>query len=322
MITYTNVANRTSFRLTLSIALACIAHSICKILTHFDTFMTRQTEISLRMLYWFTIASGLFTLLLIASIGTHLLLTLVIGSKLKLLMAFKGLYEVASLFLSLVLSHAVLYLFDSFTWDVDMHTYLFDGKLPLRKSVMWGVYLSWCLVCLVYCVGVFGYVNLKINRVGNMNASSGSLHIPIAPEGVNGISNWETLTARYSNKSQFQQEEMRSTAFRISLYCILPLVAEIWPVLCALVPHDSVWLYGMANVMPSSYGIACLALLLASPALDEPRMQIIKGVRRRLGLKSNASELRLDFAKLDASTIHLSPYQSREASISTNRPTL
>ncbi|KAJ2660491.1 hypothetical protein IWW48_002955 [Coemansia sp. RSA 1200] len=140
-----------------------------------------------------------------------------------------------------------------------------------------------------------------------------------------------------SNNSNSGGTATQSATLRVACYGLLPLATQIWPLAYALSRGNTrqpSWLYKLAHVAPSTQGILCLLLLVAAnPACDALWPAVWEAVtdfgrsRRRAGRDQGiaggangglgAPGLALAFARLGASssTIHLSPYQSRQTSM-------
>ncbi|KAI7825424.1 hypothetical protein BX661DRAFT_184509 [Kickxella alabastrina] len=227
--------------------LSCIIHSICRILTFHESIISHQSEASLRVLFWFTLASELLCSLFIT----------VLLEKLQVARRIQMLYECIALSASLIVSHPVLYMYNSVRF--------FDGMPFLYQPTVW----------------------ISVEKIH-------------APASTQRSHSWDEIILPRA-KDKIQQEETRRITLRIAF---LQLGAKEFP-----------WTYGLAIVMPSTQGLLCLALLVVTPAFDEPRARFAAYTRRRIGKNELVSEMRLDFAKLNLSTINLSPYHSRDSSI-------
>ncbi|KAJ2898650.1 hypothetical protein IWW38_001301 [Coemansia aciculifera] len=209
-------------------------------------------------------------------------------------------------------------------WDSQQQMVVFDGVLPLYLKSQWPVLLAWIVLSIVFCLGAsIGIVYIlkfsppvSTNGVKHSSSMSGGPRTPSASE---RSATWEELTISPLRSSQ-NNDGMQSMALRIACYGAIPLTTQLWSVICNLSSESmATWIYGMAYVMPSTTGILCLFLLVSNPACDEQRQRISDRVRfwgKEGEMRRAGAELRLDFAKLDASTIHLSPYQSRQGSVS------
>ncbi|KAJ1918168.1 hypothetical protein LPJ71_001710 [Coemansia sp. S17] len=245
------------------------------------------------------------------SISLHLLLT-VLMRKLYIARRLQQWYEVICIFLALLISHPILYMY-KVEWDGQM--LLFDGILPLYRKSQWPVYLAWIMLGIVFClcasIGVVYILKVSPPVIGKHNSAISSG--PRTPSASERSATWEELTL--SPIRGQNNDGMQSIALRIACYGSIPLITQLWSVICNLSP-SATWIYGMAYTMPSTTGILCLLLLVSNPAWDEDRHRLRDMIRYWGKDRRGRDELRLDFAKLDASTIHLSPYQSRQCSVS------
>ncbi|KAJ2839513.1 hypothetical protein FBU31_000681 [Coemansia sp. 'formosensis'] len=304
---------RTSFRLSASIAASSLISAACRLCAGHPAFMASQSETRLRILLWLQSGGDLCVGFLAMAISLHLLLT-VLMRKLYIARRLQQWYEALAVFLALLISHPILYMY-KVEWDPRLEMLVFDGTLPLYSKMQWPVYLVWVLLAMVFCLAAsIGIVYIlrfspPINGKHNSSISSG----PRTPSASERSATWEELTL--SPVRGQNNDGMRSIALRIACYGAIPLVAQLWSVICSLSSHSAIWVYGMAYVMPNTSGLLCLALLISNPAWDEDRQRLRNWIRYR-GKKRRREELRLDFTKLDASTIHLSPYQSRQCSVS------
>ncbi|KAJ2458798.1 hypothetical protein GGF42_001853 [Coemansia sp. RSA 2424] len=312
--------SRTSFRLSASISAASLVSSACRLCAYFPSFMAGQSETRLRVLYWLQSAGDLCVVFLAMAISLHLLLT-VLMRKLYIARRLQQWYEAICVFLALLISHPALYMYKKVEWDSHKQMLVFDGVLPLYHKSQWPVLLAWIVLSIVFCLGAsIGVVYiLKFAPPASANVVKQSSSIssgPRTPSASERSATWEELTL--SPLRGQNNDGMQSIALRIACYGSIPLITQLWSVVCNLSSKQmATWVYGLAYVMPSTTGILCLMLLIGNPAWDEHRQRIGNRIRylgKGRALRRAGDELRLDFAKLDASTIHLSPYQSRQCS--------
>ncbi|KAJ1760348.1 hypothetical protein LPJ54_006105 [Coemansia sp. RSA 1824] len=105
------------------------------------------------------------------------------------------------------------------------------------------------------------------------------------------------------------RRRVQFVALRLSCYALVPIFTHVWTLACAM--STASWLLNWAPIMASTQGIIFLLLLVINPACDELWLTFHTRMSKQECTKHET--LRLDFAQLDASTIHLSPYQSRSS---------
>ncbi|KAJ1799456.1 hypothetical protein LPJ59_001821 [Coemansia sp. RSA 2399] len=330
--------SRVPFRLTLWLAISSVLFSACRIVQYNNTAMERQSEIRLRVITWLTVASELCIVTVCLFISVHLILTVHLH-RLHAARRIQAWYDAAAVVCSLLIAHPVLYIYQSARWDADMHTVLFDDQVFLNKPTVWAVYLAWVALGIVACLGASAFVI----HGAFFARTKGFLRSPNSPSLASSTTNmcnssssnntvdahrtskllesathpWEELRVAPPHSDQ-QKAIMQPVTLRVACYSLLPLLTQIWPIAYAMAPRDTWWLYRMAFVAPSMQGIFCLMLLAANPACEELWQTIYDWVftRRHCDQEALNANLNLEFANLNASTIHLSPYQSRQASLS------
>ncbi|KAJ2757414.1 hypothetical protein GGI19_000015 [Coemansia pectinata] len=251
--------NRTSFRLSASIAASNLVSSACRLCTYHSAFMAEQSGTRLRILYWLQSAGDLCVVFLTMSISLHLLLT-VLMRKLYIARRLQQWYEVICVFLALLISHPILYMYKKVEWDGQLQMLVFDGVLPLYRKSQWPVYLAWVLLGIVFClcasIGVVFILKVSPPVSGKHNSSISSG--PRTPSASERSATWEELTL--SPLRGQNNDGMKSIALRIACYGSIPLITQLWSVVCNLSP-SATWIYGMAYSMPSTTGLLCLLLL-------------------------------------------------------------
>ncbi|KAJ2393918.1 hypothetical protein GGI23_004891 [Coemansia sp. RSA 2559] len=327
--------SRVSFRLTLWLAISSVIFSACRIIQYNNTAMERQSEIRLRVITWLTVASELCIVTVCLLISAHLILTVHLH-RLHVARRIQAWYDAAAVVCSLLIAHPVLYIYQSARWDHSMHAVLFDDQVLLNKPTVWAVYLAWVALGIVACLGASAFVI----HGAFFAHTKGFLRSPNSPSLTSSTTNmcsnssnavdahrtskllesathpWEELPVAPLHNDQ-QKAIMQPVTLRVACYALLPLLTQIWPVAYAMAPKGTWWLYRLAFVAPSMQGIFCLMLLAANPACEELWQTIYDRAftRQRCDQGVLNANLNLEFANLNASTIHLSPYQSRQASL-------
>ncbi|KAJ2355771.1 hypothetical protein GGF43_002488 [Coemansia sp. RSA 2618] len=225
-------------------------------------------------------------------------------------------YECVSVFVALAVTHPVVYMGHSVTWDPRVRALLFDQVDLLRLWQAWPVFLGWVSLCvvansimlLVICARMLDWRTRAMNSTGATSLTSSSTNCSNSSSAM-----WaEHFVCPF--RRQQQRHEVRLVALRIGLYALVPVVTEIWAIAYALARGHAMWLKEMASVMACTQGVVCLLLLAVNPACDGFWLMLRE---HRSGLKeAKREEQCLNFCHLDASTIHLSPYHSRSNSIS------
>lgn len=271
--------HRLSFRVAIGIGLSGICHSICQILLGHPGLMQRQTELQLRVLVWFNISSNVAIVLFMSFLMVYMFLTVVTQNE-KAGYKFKDCWgpEIAVLTMSLLVSHPILYIYDK----VEYQRYIqVNGNLPWYQKDWWGLEFAWILVGLVASLAISGLLWMK---------------------------------ARYPNKykdrfatmeSNEEKKQMRIPG-RLLATCLVMSLSQVWPLVCNL-QGGSQGLYGFAMLTTNLSGLLTLSCLLIT----------IEPFRRP---QDQETEIDLEEKPLDtfapqasdASTIHLSPYQSRQ----------
>ncbi|KAJ1664458.1 hypothetical protein IW140_003887 [Coemansia sp. RSA 1813] len=323
--------NRVPFRLTLWIAVSSVIFSACRI-SQYPT--NSQSATLLRITTWLTVASELCIVFVCMLISLHLVLTVLLH-KLHIARRIQTWYDAMAVFASLVIAHPILYIYH--TVESDAQVVFFDNQPLLSKPAVWAVYLAWAALGIVSTLGASAFVlyaaffsrNTQSLRsssslvasstASNMYCGSSSSNNTIDVNRTSKILEsahhpWEELPVAANNDQQ--KVIMQPVTVRVACYSLLPLVTQIWPVAYGLAPDSTWWLYRLAYVIPSLQGIICLVLLVANPACGELWQTIYEKIfiRKRHNQELSAN-LNLEFANLNASTIHLSPYQSRQASL-------
>ncbi|KAI9502348.1 hypothetical protein GGI25_004745 [Coemansia spiralis] len=321
--------SRMSFRLIIWIAIPSIIFSACRICTYSNSFMKSQSEIQLRVISWLSIASELCIVFVCALISFNLVLT-VHFRKIHIARRLQIWYEYIAIALALVIAHPILYIYKNVEWDPNAQVMLFDGQVLLHKRLIWAIYLAWAFASIIFSLGVSLWLACSAAFMQNPkvpgNSSTITAGSTISANGVNntdinGSSKYledpDHVWAELAGSSSREQKNIfiPPIALRVASYPLLPLATQIWPIVCGLAPGHTLWLYRLAFVIPSIQGILCLALLVINPAAGE----LWSGLCDRFAFKKQnqtlGQGLGLDFANLNASTIHLSPYQSRHASV-------
>ncbi|KAJ2559123.1 hypothetical protein EV175_000481, partial [Coemansia sp. RSA 1933] len=314
---------RVSFRLTFWLALSSAIYSITHLL-QYNNGMQGKLPMALRVVTWLGLASELCVVLVCVLVAVHLVLVQL--GRLHLAGKIHWWYDVLAVGCSLLIAHPVLYL-GTAQWDSVAQVVLFDGRVLLDMPVAWAVYLAWTAVGSIVCLGILVlvvYGSFRTNRPRlNCAATGGSLSSSTTQMHTSHTGDVKIAECPTHPWDEFpvnnQKTKAQPAALRVACYLALPLVTQIWPIAYALAPKGTWWLYRVACVVPSIQGIAFLALLAVNPACDELWQAACHcAIGRKLNRRHQAglsTTMNLEFANMNASTIHLSPYQSRQPSI-------
>ncbi|KAJ2653975.1 hypothetical protein GGH99_007459 [Coemansia sp. RSA 1285] len=306
--------NRVAFRLTLWIAVSSIVYSGCRVhqynaaanaVADGTTGTGPDAGMRVRVVAWLMAASEVCAVLVCVLVSAHLVATVWLR-RLRLAGRAQRWYDVVAVGGSLAVSHPVLYVRRAAVcaWDPRLQAAVLDHRVLLLDDapVAWAVYLAWCAGGVAVCLGVLALAVCSA----------------VAPR--------TRLAAPLKASSSSGGVATQSATLRVACYGLLPLATQLWPLAYALsrgsrprLAASPWWLYRLAHVAPSTQGMLCLLLLAAANPACDALWPAVWRAARGLGRRRarGAPALGLAFARLDASasTIHLSPYQSRQTSM-------
>ncbi|KAJ2692304.1 hypothetical protein GGH99_001820 [Coemansia sp. RSA 1285] len=331
-------ANRVAFRLTLWIAVSSIVYSGSRV--HEYNGSSTGSGMRVRVVAWLMAAAEVCAVLVCVLVAAHLAVATAWERGQRAAGRMQRWYDVVAVGGSLAVSHPVLYVrrAAAVAWDPRLQAAVLDHRVLLLDGapVAWAVCLAWCAAGVVVCLGVSGFVVCRSVAARTRPAAPPKASTLLAGGGSSTSSVGRTpkmlemAGLRQHGSSSSGGVAARSAALRVACYGLLPLATQMWPLAYALSrgsrPQEALpswWLYRLAHVAPSTQGMLSLLLLVAAnPACDAvwPAVwQAARGLggRRRAERDQDAAGLGLAFARLDASasTIHLSPYQSRPTSM-------
>ncbi|KAJ2204299.1 hypothetical protein IW145_003525 [Coemansia sp. RSA 521] len=256
-----------------------------------------RPNMQLRAILWLYLASELFVSLLTTCVVVHVLLTIATVCT-KLAHRVQKWYDVGALSVALIATHPVLYVGRLVEWDKELHTMRVDGMLWVRKWHMWVVFLVWISVCILANVCLVSVVACKMLKYDGLVSKQAAVYSNPLDGHLDAICQIRKARRR-----------VQFVALRLSCYALVPIFTHVWTLACAM--STASWLLNWAPIMASTQGIIFLFLLAINPACDELWLTFHTRMSKQECTKHET--LRLDFAQLDASTIHLSPYQSRSS---------
>ncbi|KAJ2689600.1 hypothetical protein H4R19_006486 [Coemansia spiralis] len=299
-------------------AVASIVSAAVRIAMASGTVAARQSGVGLRALTWIMLAADFYMAVAVGCIAVGVWATLQWASGLGKVMSYIDYFGLASL----LATHPIWYIGHKITWNAAQHVDVDGSQIWLRHE-MWPMFLLWTAIAIVLS---FVALLCTLERLG--------LSELFVQERVN------------SPFPGFRNAIM--SVVRFLAYPVLLMLTQGWPVLQAL--FNRPWLLRMANTAPAAQGILCLAVLVVGPhggriwsAIRTPATRSGASVlaseedaagRDETAVNSSSSsggggsssnstspymadekDLQLDFTNRNASTINLSPYQSRASSL-------
>ncbi|KAJ1912773.1 hypothetical protein H4219_005475 [Mycoemilia scoparia] len=154
-------SERPSFRLSGSIALADILHSVMMILMHQTDVVVKLSPMQLRIV-WFFVLGSLFTSLFITDcIALQLHLT-VIYKKERLAKKLNPWYELIGWTLGFVTVHPILYICQDLNWFNGPNALIFvDTSVQAITLKIWAMYI-WLLLGILYCMVISIMVGIQL----------------------------------------------------------------------------------------------------------------------------------------------------------------
>ncbi|KAI8319931.1 hypothetical protein GQ54DRAFT_264521 [Martensiomyces pterosporus] len=296
--------SRTSFRLSAWIAVCDIIYSACGLCTFDNGYMSGLSEMHLRVIHWFMSGSILSFVFLTVCLGIHLILT-VLTHKSNIARPIQAFYEYVSVFLGFLLAHPILYLYTLVQWAPRAQVFHIQADPAEYNRNAWLTKWMWILGSIVFLLGVSVAVCNKMIRSFSKTSS-----LTAYPEGT---SEWDDITISSVNAQR--KREIRSVTLRIACYPLVPIFTQTWVLAANTVNLCPMWLYVLANLLPATQGMINFLIFLMNPAWDGQRSKIFKRAlppRAKEEKSMLVNDARFDFTKLNASTVNLSPYQSRE----------
>ncbi|KAJ2525433.1 hypothetical protein GGI11_000005 [Coemansia sp. RSA 2049] len=338
--------NRVAFRLTLWIAVSSIVYSGCRVhqynaaanaVADGTTGTGPDAGMRVRVVAWLMAASEVCAVLVCVLVSAHLVATVWLR-RLRLAGRAQRWYDVVAVGGSLAVSHPVLYVRRAAVcaWDPRLQAAVLDHRVLLLDDapVAWAVYLAWCAGGVAVCLGVLALavcsaVAPRTRLAAPLKASTlfaGSSSGSSRSSAGQTPKTLEAAALRQHSSSSSGGVATQSATLRVACYGLLPLATQLWPLAYALsrgsrprLAASPWWLYRLAHVAPSTQGMLCLLLLAAANPACDALWPAVWRAARGLGRRRarGAPALGLAFARLDASasTIHLSPYQSRQTSM-------
>ncbi|KAJ1678197.1 hypothetical protein EV182_004578, partial [Spiromyces aspiralis] len=179
------IVKRSSFRLSVSIALANIIFALCQFIRLDWSAMPSLNQPSLRALEWMTRGANLTYVFINVCIATQLFLTFVTNYH-KLALTLHCWYEVASWVSAFFITHPVMYVGDSVVWDEagSRRIEILSDRRHI-VAVNWLCYRVPVIIGLVYCVSMSALVVFHLCHVHRRMNSVHSLSSLPCYQGVN-----------------------------------------------------------------------------------------------------------------------------------------
>ncbi|KAJ2772775.1 hypothetical protein IWQ57_001619 [Coemansia nantahalensis] len=314
---------RPGLRLTLWIAIACAVSAAGRIPAALGPLMARQADIRQRALMWVILSADLYV-----AVAVTCLAVLLWGvwdsprapSRLRAYAGYPGL-------LSLVATHPIWYIGGSATWTAPLLA--IDGRPLWQRAEMWPMFLLWTAMAIVASGAAISWVFVRIWRElrgtvpppprrltrGLLARVAGFLGYVVLLLLTQG---WPVLQALANRRWLLRAANTAPAAQGVLCLVAMaagPHAANLWsafgarPTPAASAAHEEAAVGGpeVAAIAASSSRREETATSSSSSGSPTGSAASNRGTEK---------SLRLDFADHDASTINLSPYQSRANSIS------
>ena len=296
-----DIAVKTSFRISGSIAVIDVIMSSCLIVRIFDTFMTNRSQMELRVLLWINNFTAVAFMFLIDCIVLQLQLTVLHKLK-KLAKRLDPFYEIVSILLAMVLTDPYLYFYEVY-WDKATQGIRHVTTTP-NKAADWGFFLAWMLIGWLYCLSVCLMIALKLFPLWNRMRRFPMFSVLQTPMNNNNLGSSITGTEGSGNRDVYdnytskpttttrqafrrrlstvatpeQRRHARNAILRMMLYPLIPIITRSIYVVCQI--------FSISNppfipimVLQSSQGILNFVAFALNPALDECWSHIFGWIR-------------------------------------------
>ncbi|KAJ1963299.1 hypothetical protein GGI12_002133 [Dipsacomyces acuminosporus] len=313
--------NRTSFRLSAWIAACDLIYSALGICTFNNGYMSDLSEMHLRVIHWLMSASTMCFVFLTVAMGIQLILT-VLTHKSNVARRIEKYYEYVCTFMALVLTHPILYLYERVEWVPTAQIFHIKTYRKIYNRNVWLTKWMWIVTSIVFLLIVTLLIWNKMIRSFTKTAKLSNF-----PEGK---SRWDDEMTLSSVNAQ-RKREIRSVTLRIVCYPLVPIFTQSWVFAANMITNLPMWLYVVGSLLPALQGVLNFLIFLMNPAWDGYRSKLFKRILPPSASSSSTSATgfkeieeskanqfasdggSLDYSKRNASTVHLSPYQSREA---------
>ncbi|KAJ2157027.1 hypothetical protein GGF46_004789 [Coemansia sp. RSA 552] len=265
---------RISFRISAWIAACDVIYSVCQLCVFNNDYMSSLSETSLRVIHWLMSASVLSFAFLCASVGVHLILS-VLTKHVALGMRTQWYSEYISIFLGFFITHPFLYLYKEVAWASDSQAFYINVEDKYYRVTSWLTMWAWLFTACIFLMVVGILVSIKM-----LTFSRSMMDIPALPEGDECTSDCDdndahTITPQVPKVSPERARQIRSVTLRILLYSLVPIGMQMWVLVANMLTKCPMWLYVLANLIPATQGMINMLVFFALPAWDDRRRRLV-----------------------------------------------